>query len=75
MAKVGERYEVLPSFIATIDNGLVSRKQIGEVVYVHPSGRYAVLKFDGVNGNPREGYMPDELTPANLVTGKRRKRK
>ena len=75
MVQLGERYQVLPAFIANINNALTSRTQVGKVVYVHPKGRYAVLEFEGVYGNPREGYRMDELTPDKLVINKRGKRK
>ena len=75
MAQLGEMYQVLPAFICNIDNGATSRKQVGEVVYVHPKARYAVLEFEGVYGNPREGYRMDELTADKLVIRKRGRRK
>lgn len=75
MVQLGERCQVLPAFIANINNALTNRTQVGKVVYVHPKGRYAVLEFEGVYGNPREGYRMDELTPDKLVIRKRGKRK
>lgn len=44
----------------------------GTVVYVHPMGRYATLEFQGVSGNPRECFFPEQLTERNRLIRKRR---
>ena len=75
MVQVGQKYLLLPAFICSVDNRPQSRKQVGEVVEVHQKHRWARLKFEGVSGNPLEGFKFDDLTPDKLVTGERRKRK
>lgn len=58
--KVGQRYWVRPAF-GTLQNS-EDKEQVGTVVWVHPEKRYAVLEFQGVYGNPRESFMPGDLT-------------
>lgn len=68
MVEVGQKYLLLPAFICNVDNRYQSRKQVGEVVEVHPKHRWARIKFDGVSGEPTECFLFDELTPDKLVT-------
>ena len=75
MVLVGQKYLLLPAFICSVDNRFQSRKQVGEVVEVHPKHRWARLVFKGENGESTECFLFDELTPDKLVTGERRKRK
>jgi hypothetical protein len=72
MVEVGQKYAVHPAFgRMTMDK---SGEQIGQVVYIHPQGHYAVLEFDGIDGRPRECFHLDELTKANFAGyGKRKK--
>ena len=71
MVEVGQKYTVRPAFgRMTVDK---SSEQIGQVVYVHPEGRYAVLEFDGVDGRPRECFWTEELTKANFAGYGRRR--
>ena len=39
----------------------------GKIVWVHPLGRFAVLEFEGIHGNPRECFYPDQLLPKHRV--------
>ena len=73
MVQIGEEYRVLPAFVANIDDGKQSRKQVGKVVYVHPKGRYALLSFEGVSGKPRECFYSEQLTEKNRVQRKKGK--
>lgn len=54
-ASVGDKTRVLRE---TPGNLLVARRYDGEVVYVHPRGRYAVVKLDC---GFCEGYWGEEL--------------
>lgn len=68
MAKLNERYRVTPKF--AMGEGGTGKTAVGEVVYVHPLGRYATLEFEGMCGNCRETFWPEELTPQNRVRQK-----
>ncbi len=72
MVEVGQKYMVRPAFARmSVEK---TNEQIGQVVYIHPQKRYAVLEFEGVDGNPRECYHLDELTKANFAGYGKRKR-
>ena len=72
MIKIGMRFRVKPTFSKPDGANSDSKLQLGRVVYIHPNGKFAVLEFDGVFGNPRESFPMDELTENNLVREKRR---
>lgn len=72
MIKIGMRFRVKPTFSKPDGANSDSKLQPGRVVYIHPKGKFAVLEFDGVFGNPRESFPMDELTENNLVREKRR---
>ena len=70
--RVGEEYMVRPE-CAPPDRltrrRMVKGKMVVEnirmkvkVIYVHPLGRYATLEFEGIHGNPRESFFPEQLT-------------
>lgn len=68
--RIGEKYRVaLESLGATLDKNRRQQKKraVGEVVYVHPRGRFAVLRFQGVHGPFRESFLPEQLTESNRV--------
>ena len=70
--EVGQKYSVHPQFgRLSIEK---TNEQIGQVVYVHPRMRYAVLEFEGVDGNPRECFQLYELTKKNFAGYGKRKR-
>lgn len=73
MVEVGQKYRVLPAFVGCENNRFKPKTQVGTVVYIHPKGRYAVLKFDGVYGEPREGFNMADLTQQRMVLGKKGK--
>lgn len=67
--QIGERYRVsLDS--TTPDTKGTKHPLKGEVVYVHPRGRYATLEFQGVHGKFRECFYPEQLTDKNRLPGK-----
>ena len=72
MVELGQKYLVRPAFARiSVEK---TNEQIGQVVYIHPEKRYAVLEFEGVDGNPRECFPLDELTKTNFAGyGKRKK--
>lgn len=72
MIRIGMRFRVKPAFAKQEGTNAESKIQPGRVVYIHPKGRYAVLEFDGVLGNPRESFPLDELTEKNLVRERKR---
>ena len=72
MVEVGQKYRVIPAFAKT--NTVKANTQVGQVVYVHPQNRYAVLEFEGVKGNPRECFPLEELTKDNFAGYGKRKR-
>lgn len=73
MVEVGQKYIVRPAFArCSVEK---TNAQIGQVVYVHPENRYAVLEFDGVNGKPRECFWPEALTKVNFAGYGKRKNK
>lgn len=79
--QIGEQYMVRPE--CSLPDRTVKKKNAsgatviekipmrGTVVYVHPAGRYATLEFEGVTGNPRECFFPEQLTRENLVHKKK----
>lgn len=79
--QIGEQYMVRPE--CSLPDRTVKKKNVrgatiiekipmkGTVVYVHPEGRYATLEFEGVTGNPRECFFPEQLTGENLVHKKK----
>lgn len=71
--QIGEEYRVRSdSVFCTTEK--VRPKIQGVVVYVHPEGRFATLEFEGVHGNFRECYYPEELTERNRVSQKKARR-
>lgn len=62
-----ERYRVKPAFALSKD-GFTGERLVGQVVWVHPKRRFAVLAF---GGGVRECFYPEQLTADKLVTGKR----
>ena len=72
MVKIGMRFWVKPAFLKRDDGRSESKVQKGTVVYVHPKGRYAVLKFDGILGEPRETFPLLELTEQNIAREKKK---
>lgn len=64
--QLGEEYMVTTKS-SVCDKNNIRRPIRGRVVYVHPLGRFAVLKFQGVNGSFRESYFPELLTEKNRV--------
>ena len=80
--QIGEQYMVRPE--CSLPDRTVKRKTAngttvvekipmkGTVVFVHPAGRYATLEFEGVTGNPRECFFPEQLTEKNRVYKKSR---
>ena len=72
MIRIGMRFRVKPAFAKQEGINADSKIQTGRVVYIHPKGKFAVLEFDGVFGNPRESFPLAQLTESNLVRKKRR---
>jgi hypothetical protein len=72
MVGAGQKYRVIPAFAKTPT--VKGNMQVGQVVYVHPQNRYAVLEFEGVEGNPRECFPLEELTKDNFAGYGKRKR-
>lgn len=71
VVEINQKYRVEPVFS---HNGLMPAKSmVGTVVYIHPQGRYATLKFEGVHGVTREAFDLDQLTERNRVLGKGRR--
>lgn len=68
MVELKQRYRVNPAF-AKVKDGL-STSMVGEVVYIHPQKRYAVLAFAGPIGVSRESFYLDQLTDRNRVLTK-----
>lgn len=53
--QLGERVRRIPSTITcTIDKGQWPRE--GEVVYIHPEGRFHVVEFQTMGGPVRESF-------------------
>ena len=72
MVEVGQRYAVRPAFArCSVEK---TNAQIGQVVYIHPKNRYALLEFEGVYGKPRECFWLENLTKANFAGYGKRKR-
>lgn len=72
--QVGEIYRVRTDSVYCEGQGVHLRPRVkGRVAWVHPRNRYAVLEFQGIHGNFRECYYPEELTERNRV-GKRDRR-
>lgn len=70
--QVGEIYVVRPELaVSTKTNTRPAMR--GTVVWIHPLMRFAVLEFEGIHGNPRECFRPEELTERNRVKRKRRR--
>lgn len=68
--KIGEKYRVaLESMSMTMDKNRRPQKKmvVGEVVHVHPKGRFATLRFQGVHGPFREAFRLEQLTESNRV--------
>ena len=57
MLKLGDKVRRLP-FIHIDESGhrIVGTKEWGTVVYIHPAGRYHVVRFDYPGGSYRESY-------------------
>ena len=73
--QIGEKYRVeLESMSMTLDKNRRPQKKtaVGEVVYVHPRGRFATLQFQGVHGPFRETFRPEQLTESNRVCQKKK---
>ena len=71
MIELEQKYRVKPEFARS--GAVAANTQKGTVVYIHPQGHYAVLKFEGVHGQPREAFALDQLTEQNLVREKGRR--
>lgn len=65
-AAVGQRYRVEAKALHTSTGGKV--KVVGTVVWIHPKGRFALLRYRGKAGMQRECYHPMELTERNRVS-------
>lgn len=64
--QIGERYRV--TLESTPPGAKNHRPKIcGEVVCVHPQGKFATLEFKGVHGKFRETFWPEQLTEKNRV--------
>ena len=72
MLEKGQRYRVKPLFARGDGSGMIPQL-VGQVSYIHPLGRYAVLEFAGPIGVSRECFYPEELTESNLVRQKGRR--
>ena len=70
--QIGEEYRVNSDSVFCKTPNVRPMTQ-GKVVYVHPEGRFATLEFQGIHGNFRECYYPEELTVQNRV-GRRKRR-
>ena len=64
--RIGEKYGVITES-SPCDAKNTRRPMCGQVVYIHPLGRFAVLEFEGVRGNFRESYSMEKLTDQNRV--------
>lgn len=69
MIELNQKYRVSPAFTKT--NVEACKSMVGRVVYIHPSGRYAVLEFEGPGGTAREAFPLDQLTDQNRVLEKK----
>lgn len=75
MIEVGQKFLVLPAFIAKQPACIGEKEQEGTVIYVDKKHRWALLEFDGVTGKPREGFKLDVLEQAAAPRSKKRKKK
>lgn len=55
---LGRKCRVAPVFAS---ESICGKYMTGELVYIHPDGRYGVIEFEGVNGKCRESFWPEEL--------------
>lgn len=75
MVEVGQKFLVLPAFIAKQPACIGEKQQEGTVIHVHERHGWALLEFDGVTGKPREGFKLDVLEQAAAPRSKKRKKK
>ena len=57
-----------------LTNHHIAERRIGEIIYIHPSGRFVTVRHHGLSGDYRESYPSDQINKVPKKRG-RKKRK